>query len=439
MHRYNSGEDAVRGQNLSQVVFVDSEIPRADGETFEEPDIITPERNLDNRVIKSKSGDNFVVVGDGSESDGTGYMLISHSSGSVIQIDQNGTILVKSDGDTFNSVEGDQMTYVKGDSHTNIQDDYTLRINRGDAKIYINGDLDIVANTVDISARGTMNLNAGTKMNISGGGVGIQAIADDINLAATNNTKIKTGSILNGGGFYVNALFGDFNIDSYKTNMYSIAYTKIHSTGTPAISTQLLPYPDAGMNGVDISSTTGLKLQSNTAMNLTCLTNLGISSVGTLGLSAGGLMNLYAVGALGIGATAAVSIDSINPAASVLLGSGTAAATAGAVAGNLTASLATFVAPGHIASTNIPNLSATEQAAVVKPPEIEGVRPALYTDAKGDDENEEKGSAITSAMASGDNLNDEPSNVVRPRPSGTQGRRWDRQYSETHNNDGTPK
>ena len=163
---------------------------------------------------------------------------------------------------------------------------------------------------------------------------------------------------------------GDFHVDSYKTNMYSIAYTKIHSTGTPAISAQLLPFPDVGMNGIDISSSTGLKLQSNTAMNLTCLTNMGISSVGTLGLSAGAAMNLYAIGTLGIGATLAVSLDSVVPAASVLIGSGTAAATAASTAGSLATSLATFVAPGHVASSNVPNISVTELAKVVKPQEI---------------------------------------------------------------------
>jgi hypothetical protein len=246
-----------------------------------------------------------------------------------------------------------------------------------------------------------MNLNAGGKLNMSGGGVGIQATADDINLAALNSTKIKTGSVTNGGGFYVDALFGDFNIDSYKMNLLSATYTKIHAIGTPAISLQALPYPDAGMNGVDISSSTGVKLQSNTAMNLTCLTNLGISSVGTLGLSAGGLMNLYSVGALGIGATAAVSIDSINPIGSVLLGSGTAALTAVGAAGNLTASLATFVAPGHVASTNIPNLSITEKATVVKPPDIPGPRPVPDTMV------ERVVGFFTSLMGSGDSLKDD--------------------------------
>jgi hypothetical protein len=376
LHRYQGGEGASQGQTLAQRVFANTQIPQADGESFDEPPIMMPQNNYKNRVIKSADGDNFIVLGSGMDGEGSDYFLISHSSGSVFQIDPNGTIFVKAFADKYNTTQGVESTYVRGSSHSTIDEDYTLKIGKS-GKIQVNGRLDIECTDFNVRAARNINLDAGVKVNVSGAGIGMFATADDINMVANTNLKALTTL----GGMYFKCLMpgnpagdgGAFHVDSYKTNMYSIAYTKIHSTGTPAISSQLLPFPDAGMNGVDISSSTGVKIQSNTAMNLTCLTNMGISSVGTLGLSAGAAMNLYAIGTLGLGATAAVSIDSVVPAASVLIGSGTAAATAASTASSITTSLATFVAPGHVTSSNLPNISVTEIAKVVKPQEIKNV------------------------------------------------------------------
>lgn len=373
LHRYQGGEGASQGQTLTQRVMTNNNIPQANGESYDEPPIQMPENNYKNRLIKSADGDNFIVLGSGMDGEASDYFLISHSSGSVFQIDANGTIFVKAFADKYNTTQGIESTYVRGSSHSTIDEDYTLKVGKS-GKIQVNGRLDIECTDFNVRAARNINLDAGVKVNVSGGGIGLFATADDINMVANTNLKALTTL----GGMYFKCLMpgnpagdgGAFHVDSYKTNMYSVAYTKIHSTGTPAISSQTLPFVDAGMNGIDISSSTGVKLQSNTAMNLTCLTNLGISSVGTLGLSAGGAMNLYAVGALGMGATGVVSLDSVISTSSVLIGNGTAGATAGAVAGNLTSSLATFAAPGHAASSNAPNISVTELAKVVKPQEI---------------------------------------------------------------------
>jgi len=82
-----------------------------------------PENNFNNRVLSSKTGNNFIVMGDGDESESSDYILMSHSSGSVFQIDPNGTVFIKSFGDQYNTTDGVMSTYVTGSSHTNIQED----------------------------------------------------------------------------------------------------------------------------------------------------------------------------------------------------------------------------------------------------------------------------------------------------------------------------
>ena len=316
MHRYNTGEGADIGQATLQSSYKRNNIKQADNTTFDEPPIAMPENNRDTRVIQSKNGDNFVVIGDGMNSDGFGTMLISHSSGSVFQIDPNGTIFVKSFSDSYTSTEGVQSTFVKGSQHTNIQEDYTLKIEKGSGKITIAGDLDIECRNFNVKASNQINLNAGAKINMSAGGIGMQATSDDINLVSMNNIKCKTGTFANGGGFYIKATMGDFHVDSYKTNMLSNTYTKIASNGIPAYSVpppagplattaQTVPYKDIGFKGIEIhspvlvsvTSDTGIvNVHSGIATNISSLLKTQVVSTGAVDVRAGLTLNMSALG-----------------------------------------------------------------------------------------------------------------------------------------------
>ncbi len=294
LHRYIGGEDMTKGQTLLQASSINEDITQAlSEETFDEPPIAMPENNYNNRVLASKSGDNFIVMGDGDENESSDYILLSHSSGSVFQIDPNGTIFIKSFADQYNTTEGVLSTFVKGSSHTNIQEDYTLKVEQGGGKVYINGDFDIECENFNVTARSNMNLHAGVKTNISAGGISVLASADDINMGAKGSMKFKTGDSETLGGFYVQALDGDFHIDTYKTNMLSKTYTKISSEGTPCVSEQVLPYPDSGHKGVEINSADLVHIEapkaSMTGTDALSLDGgvIGIKSSGNVGITGG--------------------------------------------------------------------------------------------------------------------------------------------------------
>lgn len=368
LHRHLGGEDAEIGQGPIQAASQRNGIKSAiDGEDWNEPPIISPEKNLDNTVYTSKNDNNYVVLSDSREGDGT-YILISHASGSAIQIDAHGTILVKSFGDTYNSSEGFTMNHTELDSHTNVGGDWSLRVERGSGKVWINGDLDIECENFNVVARGSANIDAAAGTNISGGKVGLFATSDDINLAANANIKMKAGTVLNQGGIYGQALFGDVHLDSYKMNLYSSAYTKIHSLGIPAVSTQTLPFPDVGHLGIDINSTTSLRMNSLTTMNINAIGALGINAGAALGIKSVGTLDIASGAQVGIGAGAPVNIDG----SLVNIGSGTASATAGVATGTVTASLAPQLVQSGTAS--IPPLSITEVATVVNPGDIPASR-----------------------------------------------------------------
>lgn len=370
LHRYQGGEGAGQGQTLAQRTLANINIMQANGETFDEPPIMMPENNYNNRVVKSKDGDNFIVLGSGEDGAGSDYFLISHSSGSVFQIDANGTIFVKAFADKYNTTQGVESTYVKGSSHSTIGEDYTLKVGKS-GKISVNGRLDIECTDFNVRAARNINLDAGVKVNVSGAGIGMFASADDINMVAHTNLK----ALATLGGMYFKCLSpgipgvsggGDFHVDSYKTNLYSISYTKIHSTGLPAISPQTLPYPDVGHLGIDISSKTSMRIDSLATMNINSGLAMGINSGAALGIKSVGTMDLHATGQLGIGAGGLVNMDGTL----VNIGNGTAAATGGLATTSITASIAPQLIQKALGA--VPNIS-IELAKAVKPQEITNV------------------------------------------------------------------
>ena len=368
LHRHLGGEDAEIGQGPLQAAAVKGGIKSAiEGEDWNEPPIISPEKNLDNTVYTSKNDNNYVVLSDSREGDGT-YILISHASGSAIQIDSHGTILVKSFGDTYNSSEGFTMNRTEMDYQTNVGGDWALRVERGSGKVWINGDLDIECENFNVTARGTANINAAAGTNISGGKVGLFATSDDVNIAANANVKMKAGTLLNGGGIYGQALFGDVHFDSYKMNLYSTSYMKLTALGTPAVSTQTVPYADATQKGIEINSPVLVSLNGGVgAVQVAAATTAIYGAVKAQ--MTGGIVDVKSSGILNLSSTGIASLDG----SLVNIGMGT---------GDTSPATLTAIATlrGTQVALNAAVPSVTEIATVVNPGDIPPSRvPVGYT------------------------------------------------------------
>ena len=361
LHRHLGGEDAQVGQGPLQAAAVKNGIESSTGETWSEPPIISPERNLDNTVYTSKNDNNYVVLSDSREGDGT-YILISHASGSAVQIDSHGTILVKSFGDTYNSSEGFTMNRTELDSHTNVGGDWALKVERGSGKVWINGDLDIECENFNVTARGTANINAAAGTNISGGKVGLFATSDDVNIAANANIKMKAGTPINFGGIYGKAEWGDVHLDSYKMNLYSTSYMKLTALGTPAVSTQTVPYADATQKGIEINSAV---LVNITAPSVAMTGAQAIVSGTVKSTISGALVDVKSIGALNLSSVGIASLDG----SLVNIGMGTGEAAAASIATHQTlrgtqvglpaavpsvTEIATVVNPGDIPPSRVP-------------------------------------------------------------------------------------
>jgi hypothetical protein len=408
MHRYNTGEQADKAQGAIQSSLKRNNIEQADGGAFDEPPIVMPERQVHNRVIQSKNGDNFIVIGDGEEpgQDPFGYILVSHSSGSVVQMQPNGTIFIKSFASRHDSTEGTQRTSVRGSSHTNIKQDYTLKVDKH-GKIRIKGDLDIDCRNFNVRASGNINLDAATKINMSAGGIGLFAVSDDINMAAVNNIKSKAGNFFNGGGIYFDCTMGDFRVDAYKQNMKSTSYTKITSLGVPAYTIpppvgplvttqQVVPYSDFTMKGIEINSPVLVSITSDTGLvNVHSGVATNISSLAKAQISAFGAVDVVAGLTLNLKATGVASLDG----SLVNLGMGT-----------LETSLVTIGAIQAVRATQATPITAavsiltTERTSVIKPPDTPTLEAVHERNIINDDSSLDQ--FITSTTGTGDILND---------------------------------
>ncbi len=360
LHPYVGGEDITKGAYLTQSVSNYLIKQALTDDTFDEPLIAPPENNIHQRVIQSKDGDNFIVLGSGEDGDSGDYFLISHSSGSVFQIDSNGTVFIKAFGDQYNTTEGVLSTLVKGSSHTNIEEDWSLKVESGSGKVYIHGDLDIECENFNVTARSKMNLHAGVKTNISAAGISMLATADDINVGAKKHTKFSTGTEDNGGGFYIQALHGDFHLDTYKTNMFSETYHKISCKGTPAVSEQEKPYKDEGHHGIEINTPDIIHLNAGVNLSGKAGDKLSLQGTNLANMTANKVDIVASSGTLNLKSSGIANLDSN---ATVQLGNGTDETASSTVSG-------IDSTRGDQATNLDARVSVTEVASVVSPGEL---------------------------------------------------------------------
>lgn len=235
-----SGEQVERTPAPIQGGTKKSEIAGAkEGQSWEEPSVHAPSRSMDTVVLQSKNGGNSIVVND-TGSDGTGHILIVHNSGSVVQIDSNGTVLIKSMGDTHNNTEGLHYQRSSGDSNVNVGGEWNVKVEGGSGNVWINGDLNIECENFNVTARAKATINAAEAIQMKGAKFSMEAHTDNFDLVGKN---FKLGasesiSILGKEAVYVGSESSVqvlskevLNLQGKNVSMLSDEATKIQAAG----------------------------------------------------------------------------------------------------------------------------------------------------------------------------------------------------------------
>ena len=161
--------------------------------TWNEPPVMSPGRSVDTTFIGNRGSSNGIVIND---DDASGTVLITHSSGTVVQLDSQGTILIKSTGDTYNHSEGTQFQMSTGDTHVNVGQNYNIMIEGGSNKIWVAGDMEVECENYLVTARGKMTFNSAEGIEMKGATLSMEAHTDNIDIYSAKKLKVGSGTTM---------------------------------------------------------------------------------------------------------------------------------------------------------------------------------------------------------------------------------------------------
>ena len=287
-----------------------------------------PERDLDNRVLSSTDDQNYILMTD---SDG-GHIQIVHHKGTVIQINEDGDVLIKTRGGMQNMVDGGLVEQIDGDYNTMIGQDYTLKVDNN-GKMYFRNDLDIECENFSLTVRGDTLINTkGTHVQKSFGNMMINS-GDDMDIVSEKKLKIQSLDLTtiqsDNHGIYLYATGAQNKIDmtsgslkmttEIKPNTAIPDFTEadthelgtidiqsannmfIETKGTPADSPPSTAETEDSDGYIDIKSSGGLRLET-TGGNITAISSNDtfMTTQENLSLTSGGISDIASVGNIAI-------------------------------------------------------------------------------------------------------------------------------------------
>lgn len=266
---------AVGGENSDQVagpILASAQreitVEGATGVSYTMPSVQLPRRDLDTRVYTSNDTQNYIVLASGSN----GYTQIMHQSGAVIQIGDDGTMLIQSSTRADNT-EGSEIKHVQGSFETIVSEgDWTVKVG-ANGKMNFNGDLDMECENFNLTVRGDSVFNIARTAKFKAASIDIFSHTDNINIVSAK--KLKTQSV------------GLTTLQS-EAGLYVRAKDKLDLTAKSMKLTS-----DA--EGIDIRAETDLKIDSwSGVIGIDAATNLHIKGRDNINIEGGDFAHINA-------------------------------------------------------------------------------------------------------------------------------------------------
>ena len=295
-----------------------------------------PERDLDNRVLSSVDDQQYMLMTE------EGCLQIVHHTGSIIQFNDNGDILIKTTGTKGiqQMVGGGVVEDAGGDVNKMVGQDYTLKVDMN-GKMHFGGDLDIECENFTLTSRGETTINSGAKMILNTHADMQQHSANDFNIVSESKLKVQSVDLTtiqaDNNGIYLYATGGNNNIDitsgslriatEIKPNpevegitdadthhlgqidIQSANNIRIESKGTPADTPPESAEIEDSEGYIDIKSSAGMRLET-TGGDLTAKSSADtyITTTTNLGLTTGGLTDIASTDKVAIGSAGVTHI-----------------------------------------------------------------------------------------------------------------------------------
>lgn len=144
------------------------------------------------------------------------FINIVHTSGTHITLDQNGSLIIKSFGDTHNVTKGNMYETTSGEKVQVHSGGYTIHVKNG---------------TVDIRSEGNLNISSGADMNISAAGKMTMNVGDALDLAGSKiafTSRVDSLDIVSNGDIRFQSL-GNLNLKGENTFLEGVSELNIKS------------------------------------------------------------------------------------------------------------------------------------------------------------------------------------------------------------------
>jgi hypothetical protein len=183
------------------------------------------------------------------------FINIVHTSGTHITLDPNGSIIIKSFGDTHNVTKGNSFETSSGEK---------VQVHGGGYTIHVKG------GTMDIRSEGNMNFSCGADMSISAAGKLTMNVGDGLDLAAARialNARVDTLDL----------------VSNSKTRITSLSQLDLRSAGSMKVYSE---------SNIDVKSDGTLTTQAEGALNARAGDAMNLhSSGGQINLKSSGNIN----------------------------------------------------------------------------------------------------------------------------------------------------
>lgn len=245
-----------------------SNVTSADGSSWSQPNSPYNARYPHNFVHETKAGHVFEL----DDTPGSERINLYHTSGSYVEMDSNGTTVIKSGGNMYMVIEANGRIFIDGDYSVTSTGSINL-LAQNDMNIQVDGNLKTtVHGNYELNVAGYMNTNVGEAIRTRGLSM---ALESQNNFDIFSGVEMHLGgqiiSAKSSGALFLNSADGNVEIKSaVDTNIYGAGNVNLKSATKANIQSAT----------IDIKGTT---------VNIDNLVNMANGQAGTAALAASGL------------------------------------------------------------------------------------------------------------------------------------------------------
>ena len=251
---------AQSGENLHETQAVIQESTRREGITvardghpdgvreasgWSEPSVVTPSDPAKNTIFSSTHGESYIAM-YGEENNE--IFVISHDTGTHIQIDQAGDVKIRSLNDLYLGAENNMYEWNGASRNVTVEGKYSINVLGGDCTLEVTGDLNhVVHGDYNLNVAGRAAFSIGLGWEVACARATIETVAEHFNVISAEKIKMYSGdttSIHSGTQMYIDS---DSSMD-----IKASGYIRSHSDATHHTTSRLKNYISSFSSSVDI-------------------------------------------------------------------------------------------------------------------------------------------------------------------------------------------